>query len=399
MIRRRVWINLAFFAVMFVVMLGWLTQRIVSFKQLENPYTLSAEFSNAFGVLPNAEVTYLGVTFGRVSKVSRIPGGVRIDMEIDRGRRIPAGADASIFRKSAIGEQYVDFTPPVDAKSASGSYRDGTLIPMSKTHVPLEFSEFLRSASALISSIPPDAVAQLLEAAAVGLEGRTESLRTLAEGGDTIGAALASRTEALDRLAENNTRLTHVVAQHRGSLGQSLTDLRNVADSLRNARGDVTVLLDRGSKLLGQLADVVGRHKGDLDCDLKTLELVLDSATTPERIAGLRALLRVGPVAFGRLWDARDVDTTGPYPGVWVRVGFLANPTNAPAAYVPPKDVPPVKAVPQCASSVRPSGTNYRVGPTSGPPTIPRTASDGLLVMVLGSIGAAVVLRQVGALR
>src|SRR5207245_1784703 len=111
-VKRRVWTNLAFFAVLFVVMIGWLTQRVISFKSLDHPYAMAAEFTNAVGVLPNAEVTYLGVTYGRVSKVTRITGGVRIDMEIDRGRRIPEGADATIFRKSAIGEQYVDFDAP-----------------------------------------------------------------------------------------------------------------------------------------------------------------------------------------------------------------------------------------------------------------------------------------------
>jgi phospholipid/cholesterol/gamma-HCH transport system substrate-binding protein len=397
--RRRVLVNLGFFAVLFIVMIGWLTQRVVSFDRIEKPYKMAAEFTNAFGVLPNAEVTYLGVTYGRVSKVDRIPGGVRVDMEIDRGRRIPEGSDANIFRKSAIGEQYVDFEPPLGRSGDTGPwYRSGTLLPMSKTHVPLEFSELLRSASALISSIPPDAVAQLLDAAAAGLEGRTDSLRALAEGGDKLSAALASRTDALDRLADNGTALTHVVAEHRGSLGQSLTDLRNVADSLRNARGDTAVLLDRGSKLLTQVADVVAHQKGNLDCDLKTLELVTDSANTPERVAGLRALLRVGPVAFSRVWDARDVDTTGPYPGVWIRVGFVSNPVlNRPLQYVPPKDVPAVPAVPACNSSLRPSGLDYR--PASTAASLPPAAGDGLMMLVFGSVTAAIVLRQAGALR
>jgi phospholipid/cholesterol/gamma-HCH transport system substrate-binding protein len=400
-VRRRVWTNLAFFVVLFVIMLGWLTQRVVSFKRLDNPYPMSAEFVNAFGVLPNAEVTYLGVTYGRVSKVSRIPGGVRIDMDIDRGRRIPEGGEASIFRKSAIGEQYVDFAPPVGRASDKGPwYRPSTRLPMGKTHVPLEFSELLRSASALISSIPPDAVAQLLEAAAVGLQGRTESLRQLAEGGDKLSAALASRTDALDRLADNGTRVTHVVAEHRGSLGQSLTDLRNLADSLRNARGDTAVLLERGAKFLTQLADVVADQKGNLDCDLKTLELVTDTATTPQRVAGLRALLRVGPVAFSRVWDARDVDTTGPFPGVWVRVGFVANSQyNKPPQFVPPKEVPLVKSVPECASPLRPSGANYSPASTAAPASVPPVAGDGILLVTLSSVAAATVLRQAGVLR
>lgn len=391
--RRRVVVNLVFFVVLFAVMIGWLTQRVVTFNQIAKPYKISAEFSNAFGVLPNAEVTYLGVTYGRISTVERIPGGVRVNMEIEKGHRIPQGAEASIFRKSAIGEQYVDFAPPPGVSADNGpSYPGGTVVPMSKTHVPLEFSELLRSASALISSIPPDAVAQLLDAAATGLAGRTDSLRSLAEGGDKVTAALASRTDALDRLADNGTSLTHVVAEHRGELGQSLTDLRNLADSLRNAHGDVGVLLDHGSKLLTQVANVVADQKGNLDCDLKTLELVTDSATTPERIAGLGALLRVGPTAFSRVWDARDVDTTGPFPGVWLRVGFVSNPVlNRPLEYDPSRDVPAVPTVPACASPLKPSGLNYRPAAYSRATSTSPVVGVGLVLLAALAMGGYVV--------
>lgn len=391
--RRRVFVNLMFFVVLFAVMVAWLTQRVVTFNQIAKPYTISAEFANAFGVLPNAEVTYLGVTYGRISKVERIPGGVRVDMEIEKGHRIPDGSDANIFRKSAIGEQYIDFSPPAGDTGDKGPwYRSGALIPMSKTHVPLEFSELLRSASALISSIPPDAVAQLLDAAATGLVGRADSLRSLAEGGDKLAAALASRTDALNRLADNGTSLTHVVAAHRGDLGQSLTDLRNVADSLRNAHGDVGVLLDRGSKLLTQVANVVADQKGNLDCDLKTLELVTDSATTPERVAGLRALLKVGPTAFSRVWDARDVDTTGPFPGLWLRVGFVSNPVmNRPLEYDPTRDVPAVPAVPACASPLKPSGLNYKPAAYSRPLSSSPMLGIGLVLLVALAMGSYIV--------
>ena len=232
---------------------------------------------------------------------------------------------------------------------------------MSKTHVPLEFSELLRSASALISSIPPDALADLLEAAALGLEGRTDSLRALAEQGDRLTAALVTRTAALDRLAVNNTRLTKVVADHRGALGQSLTDLRELAESLRTSAGDTNVLLTRGARLHHADWPMWSSHqKGNLDCDLKTLELVVDTTSTPERVRGSGALLEVGPVAFSRVWDARDVDTTGPSPGVWVRVGLVTQPANPPVQYVPAKEPPTVRTVPACASTLRPSGVDYR---------------------------------------
>jgi phospholipid/cholesterol/gamma-HCH transport system substrate-binding protein len=392
---RRVVLNLGFFTLIFAVMLYWAINNVVSVDSIDQPYKLSAQFSNAFGVLPNAEVTYLGVAYGQVTKVERVKGGVIVNMQIRKGKQIPEGSTANISRKSAIGEPYIDFDPP-DTPSDS-MYKPGTLVPLRNTRIPLEFSELLRSASALIEAVPPDAVATLLEEASLALQGRTESLRTFTESGDRLSASLAERTEALDRLATNNTRLTRVVTEHRKSLGQAVSDLRQVADSLDAAKGDVSVLLDRGARLLGQTADIVSRQKGNLDCTLKVLELVVDRTTTPEQLAYLEALLRIGPKAFEQVWAAREVDTTGPYPGVWVRVGFLANPTyNRAVQFVPPKELPAPNAVTLCASPLVGTGS-YRPSAASGG-VVGRLAATGgptAAVAGLALIVAFLVLNQV----
>jgi phospholipid/cholesterol/gamma-HCH transport system substrate-binding protein len=391
----RLVLNLGAFTLAFAVMVFWAINNIVSVDQLERPYPISAEFTNAFGILPNAEVTYLGVAYGQVRSVERIRGGVVVNMEIQRGNRIPEGSTANIYRKSAIGEPYVDFAPPDRPAGDDRSYRAGTRLPMSRTTVPLEFSELLRSAGRLIESVPPEAVGGLLQELSTGLEGRTDSLRALTESGDELAASLAERTEVLDRLATNNTRLTSVFTDHRHSLGQSLADLRQVADSLARARGDVNVLLDRGSQLLGQVADVVANQKGNLDCDLKVLELVLDRTTQQQQLDYLRALLVHGPTAFNNAWGARDVETTGPFPGVWARVGFIANLTHNPAVqYVPFRTLPPPAAVGPCASSLQATGS-YRPAAAPGGPGLAATGGSIGLVAGLALASAALVLRQV----
>jgi phospholipid/cholesterol/gamma-HCH transport system substrate-binding protein len=393
---RRIAVNLTIFTLGFVVMVYWAINNVVSVGAIDQPYPLSAEFTNAFGVLPTAEVTYLGVNAGQVSSVRRVPGGVVIGMQIKKGRKIPEGSTANIYRKSAIGEPYIDFLPPKDQNSTA-PYRPGTRLSMQQTSVPLEFSELLRSASALIEKVPPDAVATLLREVSAGLQGRTDSLRQLAESGDRLAASLAQRTDALDRLATNNTKLTHVVTEHRQSLGQAVTDLRQLADTLDNAKGDVSVLLDRGSQLLGQTADIVAHQKGNLDCSLKSIQLLIERITTPEQLAGLQALLRIAPKAFEQVWAAREVETTGPYPGVWVRVGFLLNPThNPPPQFTPPKELPPVAQVQLCASPLMASGT-YRPAAAPGN-VVTRLATTGGPPLVVGGLvvlAAALVLLQV----
>ena len=348
-LNRRVLINVGFFLVMFGVMTSWAVQQVVSVDQLEKPYPLQAEFVNAFGVLPDAEVTYLGVGYGTVEAVERIPGGVRIDLNIERGRRIPAGATALISRKSAVGEPYIDFAPPVDATPDGPWLEPGDVVPLERTTVPLEFSELLRSASGVIGSIPPEKLTTLIHELAVGLEGRSEDLRTLAEAGDELAATFAAETELLDRLTSNNTRLTRVLTEHRGDLASTLASLRHVSETLKTARGDTSLLLDRGSLLLTELSALVASQKANLDCDLGVLDVLLDETTTPRRLAELRALLEIGPKAYAQFYDTVDLEPDGP----WIRVGNVSNETNPPAQYVPPRELPRVAEVEACRSQLR----------------------------------------------
>ena len=396
---RRVAMNVAFFGVMFAVMVGWAVRQVVSVEQLDKPYAVSAEFPNAFGVLPNAEVTYLGVGYGIVESVDRIPGGVRIGMKIERNRRIPENATAMITRKSAIGEPYIDFSPPADL---TGEFlQAGAAIPRERTTVPLEFSELLRSASGVVSAIPPEDVTTLVHELATGLDGRSAALRELAVAGDDLAATFAARTETLDRLAVNNTRLTSVMTQHRDDLASAVVSLRQLSETLKTSRGDTGLLLDRGSDLLTQTADLVAAEKTNLDCDLKILEQLIDETTTPRRLAELRALLEIGPRAYAGLYDSIDLEPDGP----WIRVGNISNDVNPPAQYLPPRTLPPVQAIGACASQLRAvtsvGSGDYR--PRSAPPVsstaLPATGAAGAAAGGLALLAAWLLTRGARRLR
>lgn len=379
--RSRVYLNILVFAVASVVMVGWALGNILSVDRIEGPYPIDVELAAAFGIVPNAEVTYLGVSFGSVKSVERVPGGVAVHTKITRGKKIPAGSVANVLRKSVIGEPYIDFSPPEGATGKGPFYASGDRVPKDRTTIPLEFSELLRSADALLASVPPEDVTTLLREGSIALEGRAQSLQALAQAGDRLSASLAARSEALDRLATNGSRITRVVTEHRQSLGRSITDLRTIADALKDASSDTTVLLDRGSRLLTQVADIVAKHKGDLDCDLKTLELVTDTANTDERLKGLRALLDIGPTAFARVWDATDVEPDGR----WLRVGFIARNDNLPKQYTPLHELPAVPAVGPCTSPLRPAsiggaGGSAASGPATGGGTLPATGAGGPVV-------------------
>jgi phospholipid/cholesterol/gamma-HCH transport system substrate-binding protein len=400
---RRVLINLAFFSVVFATMLVWAVNNVVTVEAIEQPYQLTADFDQASGILPRAEIAYLGVHYGTVAGVERIADDhlVRVTMKIDADKKLPEGSTANIFRKSAIGEPYIDFFPPDDYDGKGPFLEKGDRVPLELTTVPLEFSELLRSASRVVSGIEPDRVHVLIHELSLALLDRSDDLRQLTIASDELAQTFAERTDVLDRLATNNTRLTHVVAQHRDSFGQPISDLAALADSLRNAKGDTTVLLEKGSELLGRTADLVSHQKANLDCILGDLETVIDATTTPDKLAGLRTQLEVAPRAYGQAFNTRDLEADG----LWVRVGTITNPENPPPQYVPPRETPTVPDVPPCRSDLKPSGVDYipasgkaadrdeggaAAGPgRSGRPPVPGLPATGGTVLLLAGLAVA----------
>lgn len=362
---RRVFLNLVAFLGVFVLMLWWAVNNIITFDFIERPYEISGEFAATAGVASNSEVAYLGVNYGSVDSVESVDGKVLITMSIDRDKQIPAGSRARIFRKSAIGEPYIDFEPPEDHDEGGPWIEEGAVIPLEQTSVPLEFSELLRSASRVLGSVEPEATRTLIHELAVALDGRGDALRDLTVDSDALLATFAERSELLDSLSSNSTRLTRTVTERRGSLSSAVSDLAAVAETLRAVEPDTRILLDRGTELLRTTADLVGDVKQDLDCVLSDLDAVIDVTTTDENLGHLANTLEDGATGFNYVWMTRD-DEPG---GVWVRVSLLTDPANPAQQYVPPTDLPAVPEIPACVSPLVPAPSGAALaseGPVEG---------------------------------
>jgi len=361
---RRVAINLVAFLGVFVLMLWWAVNNIISFEFIERPYEITGEFAGTAGVSSASEVAYLGVHYGQVDTVELEDGKVVITMDIDRGKRIPAGSEARIFRKSAVGEPYIDFRPPEGYDRGGPYLQAGDVVPMSRTSVPLEFSELLRSASRVLSAVEPEQTRTLVHELAVALNGRGEALRDLTIDSDALLQTFAERADMLDSLSESSTRLTRTVTERRGSLSSALRDLAAVGESLREVEPDTRILLDRGTELLAKTADLVGDVKQDLDCVLRDLDDVIDVTTTDQNLGYLAATLERGPTAFEYVWMTRDTEPGG----VWVRVNLLVDSANPPEQYLPPRELPAVPEIPACVSELTPraSSTQAAEAPVEG---------------------------------
>ncbi len=403
--RSRVRLNLLFFVVLFAFLLFEATRSIITVGQVTHPYQLSAVFTDANGVVAHDEVDYLGVAYGEVSSVSRDPadGGAIVKMAMTKGRQIPMGSVAHLDLKSTLGEQYVNFEPPAGYTGSHGPYYPpGFEIPVKDTTTPVQFSQLLQSATSLLQAIPADQLRSLIANLAVSLQGTADSLRVLVQSGDQLSGALASKTQAINQLLTNSTRLVRVVTDHRVSLDQSLVDLTQVAATLQSIQPTTLRLLDTADPLLRSVANVVAAAQGHLDCTLKGLNPLLDLTSNPRKLQELATLLDVGPRAFTGINDSVDFDA-GPsgtgLRGAWLRVGVTLNSNNPAVLYNPVHTFPLPQATPSCTSALHPVAGDYRPtnisarfpvlsGDLSGP------AADALTGACLGLLGLAFARRR-----
>ena len=145
-------------------------------------YTLKADLPSSGGLYATANVTYRGVTIGRVTNVEPTENGVRATMSISEKYKIPLDASANVHSVSAVGEQYLDLVS--DTGTPGKYFAAGQTI--TKGTVPQEIGPALDAANKGLAALPADKIPVLLNETALAVGGLGPSLQRLVDGTQAI---------------------------------------------------------------------------------------------------------------------------------------------------------------------------------------------------------------------
>ncbi|MBG0817495.1 MCE family protein [Planomonospora sp. ID82291] len=353
--RNRVLVNLGFFAVLGVVMTVWAFTSVIRLDVIERPYRINAEFASSPGLVPGFDVAYLGVRIGRIDGVELAPGKITVALDIDRGVRIPRGVGAEVRRKSAIGEPYVEISPP-GAGAPGGVLPPGATIPLAATSVPLDYRELFDGVGTLLDAVPPEDARTIVGELAAGLDGRTASIREIVDNAHDVTATLAGNAALLDELSVNLTRLTGTLAGRREELAEGVTDLAAVTRSLRESRRELYAALEHGPSFFRQVDHLLTTARPGLSCVLTAAGRNPGVVFTPRTRAHVTNLLRTVPTAQVLLADVTEKHSGGLYG----RVTFVFSVPGGPEVaeeYRSPRAGPAVPKAGSCPKRAVPDGT------------------------------------------
>ena len=282
-------------------------------------YTVRLQLTDSGGIFTNAEVTYRGVTVGRVGPLQLTRQGVEADLEIERGAPpIPADLDAVVANRSAVGEQYVDLRP---VRPGGPPLQEGSVIPASRTTTPVPVETLLLDIDELARSVPLDSLRTVVTELGAAFAGTGPQLQTLLDSSQTLtDSAVDALPPTLDLIRDGRTVLQTQNVQS-SAITSFSRDLALFAEQLRTSDPDLRRLITTTPQVSIQVIQLLresGTQIGRLIADLLTV-----SRIAGPRLDGLEQILVTYPFEAARAYTVTPGDG-------WAHFGLVLNVNDPP---------------------------------------------------------------------
>jgi phospholipid/cholesterol/gamma-HCH transport system substrate-binding protein len=322
-------------------------------------YLVKADFSDSGGVFEGAQVTYRGVPVGKVEKLALQPKGIRVDLRLKPGTKVPSPTKAVVANRSAVGEQYVDLQPENDGPTY---LKAGDVIAQTKTSIPIQPTQLIVNLDRLVRSVDTADVTVVLDELGKAFDGSGDDLQRLIDAGDQLTAAATQNLPQTLKLINDSKKVLDTQRDVAGSFKSYNASLAQLTAQLRSSDPDFRALFTNGTDSARTMTSLLEANRANLPVLLDNL--VFAAQVQAVRIPALRQILVTYPNVVAGGFTVTPGDGTAHF-------GFVSNsnppacPSNDPG-YAPTKRRDPQVVTPRLSnfgaycSQQSPSPTDVR---------------------------------------
>lgn len=236
--------------------------------------SVTAYFAKAIGLFPDSDVRVLGVAVGKVTSVTPDGPRVKVILEIDKSRKIPANARAAIIPISLISDRYIQLAP---VYTSGPLLEDGDVLDLDRTSIPVELDDVLAQLKKFLDAVEagsqqdPGALGDAVKNAAGALQGAGEDLGKTLSGAGAVSFAVAEQAVELDSLVVHLARLLEALAQRRTEINKLNARLADSLGAIAAERAALDGTLTNLALLTEQLGSLIKDHRPNLEADLRIL--------------------------------------------------------------------------------------------------------------------------------
>ena len=273
MITRRTKIQLVIFVIITLFGVTFVGARYAQLDKIfyDDNYTVNVNFEDSGGIFAGGEVTYRGVSVGRVNKLVLTDDGVDVVLDIDNSfDEIPADTLAVVGNRSAVGEQYVELQPQRD----DGPYlHNDSVIDQKDTRLPIATDTLLTHLSETVESVDEDDLKTTVDELGAAFGGTGEDLQTIIDSGNSFINAANDNFDVTTALIRDSNTVLHGQIDSESAIRNFSAQLQAFSNVLAGADPDLRNLIDTGGVAATQLRTFLEQNRvelGDLINNLVT---------------------------------------------------------------------------------------------------------------------------------
>lgn len=284
-------VKLTTFTVVTAIVTVWLASIIGNFSPFSSSYTVSAEFSDATGLLGGDVVKAAGVDIGRVQSIELDDGLALVTMELDEGIEVPNGVTAKIRFRNLIGQRMI--TLDQGTEPSTGVLENGAQIPLARTEPAFDLTVLFNGLRPLIRSTNPRDINIVTHAVTEALRGRSDDVAAFLDHVTAISSTLASKDRQLGDLLGNINILTEDLAGRDEQLRRTVANINDFFGDLERNRAELAAALVTLDDAAARLRRLVSENRTNVRVELRDLATMLDAVD--DRRADLRGAVRALP--------------------------------------------------------------------------------------------------------
>ncbi len=261
MTRRRRWMH----SLVAVVVLALVTAGVVTLVRAVDGayagnYALSGYFSRAGeGIHPGSEVSYRGVTVGRVTTITLVGHAARLGMSIEPSFKVPSDAVATVRPKNLFGAEEVDLTFPDPGSGAAptGSHWLAPGATLRHTAVSDQLGQLFAAADPLLSRVNATNLASTVAELANAAAGQGPQIAASISESSKLATLLADTSAAQIAALRSFSAFNEALAPAAASINaisaysnQTLPLFNQAASSYQHFLDTLTPLSDNVAQLL-----------------------------------------------------------------------------------------------------------------------------------------------------
>jgi virulence factor Mce-like protein len=219
---------------------------------------VTADFPSTIGLYNGSRVMVQGMAAGSVSTLKSVGDRVRVTMKV-HDVDVDPNAVATIRLRSLIGSRYVELSPVWSGQGPK--LADGAHIPLARTVVPAEVSDFTDETNRVARELDAQAMGRLVHELGTALEGNGGALAGATSGMAQVGQTVAAQAKALDDSLQQLQRVVGTMAAKDDDIVRILRSSTAVSQGLLAQQGSLDAAVSGLDKLLGTLTDFTSTEK------------------------------------------------------------------------------------------------------------------------------------------